>query len=519
MALYPSFLQDEDEELDTPTAEGFLYRGQPRRHRLRMTPTTQEREEFEGVFDDEPETVVPGVSEDPADALDSPFGSGPTGQVPASAGMRFFDGQSQSAEPDPQADAYRYARDQNLYSALGGFADALLTGGANQEMLRKASQDRVNLAFARAGQVAAQQKAQKDEARALEKERKKEAAALSKQQLAMEKARARLDPKSPENVELQRFYLAAGAPPEMVRGLTVGNHNFRKKSLDQHLSEDVKLQAHGKKADLDESIDEKYAAARRGRKAADAAAVAKATEASKRRIAAAGAARISAREERAEERALAREGRQEARGLRKELRARKQKYGEAIQKQGIVGARTALDELKTNISALKKKGRWGENLFKGKSPIDSAGNWIAAKAGAIGAADEDLQPFLESYQRIINQVLKERSGAAVTQQEYERLMKEFGASVSQGPAAIARAVKKIERALQRDEDAVKRTYGMDAVQAYESERLPSRAPREGRAAAPGKVRVRLASGRTGSLPEGQVDEFLRRNPGAEVLGG
>lgn len=516
MVLYPSFLEDDD-ELDRETPEGLLYRGQPYRHRLRRTPGTDDQEALEGAFAGDP--VAPPEIDD----LSDPYGGSSVPGVapqpsvspaaPAGAAMRFFQGEQ--GRPDPMRQAAQYARDQQIHGAIGGLADAFLTGGANTEMLRRGSQDRVNLAFLRAGQVAAQQRQADTDVKAQQKEE----AALAKREADMEKARARLDPTSPENIELQRFYVSAGAPADMVQGLTVGNHGLRKKSLDQYLTEDAKLQAHGKKADIDEMVDVKYAEQRRRRKAKDAYAVAKSTEGIKKGIAAAGAARMESREERAAREWDRRESVKQGVAEKKDLRTRKQKYGEAIQKQGLVGARTALKELKGNIADLKRKGRWGDKMFTGKTPIDSAGNWIAAKAGAIGAADEDLQPFLESYQRIINQVLKERSGAAVTQQEYERLMKEFGASATQGPTAIARAVKKIERALQRDEDAVKRTYGMDAVQAYEGESPSSRAAREGRAAVPGKVRVRLASGRTGSLPAGQVDEFLRRNPGAEVLGG
>lgn len=72
----------------------------------------------------------------------------------------------------------------------------------------------------------------------------------------------------------------------------------------------------------------------------------------------------------------------------------------------------------------------------------------------------------QDFQKLFNITLKNRSGAAVTNQELERLKQEFGAGVFKTPEQIKDAVAKMRGIIQKHYAGIAAGYGKDVLKAY-----------------------------------------------------
>lgn len=72
----------------------------------------------------------------------------------------------------------------------------------------------------------------------------------------------------------------------------------------------------------------------------------------------------------------------------------------------------------------------------------------------------------QDFQKLFNITLKNRSGAAVTNQELERLKQEFGAGVFKTPEQIQDAVTKIRGIVEKHYAGIAAGYGKDVLSAY-----------------------------------------------------
>jgi hypothetical protein len=67
-------------------------------------------------------------------------------------------------------------------------------------------------------------------------------------------------------------------------------------------------------------------------------------------------------------------------------------------------------------------------------------------------------------------LLKERSGAAVTDQEFARLRSELGSNWYQDAASMRRAVQRMRETSQRVESMMQGQYGPEVVQQFQANR-------------------------------------------------
>lgn len=72
----------------------------------------------------------------------------------------------------------------------------------------------------------------------------------------------------------------------------------------------------------------------------------------------------------------------------------------------------------------------------------------------------------QAFQKLFNITLKDRSGAAVTNQELERLKQEFATGVFKSPAQLENAVKKARGIIDRHYASVAAGFGKDALSSY-----------------------------------------------------
>lgn len=79
---------------------------------------------------------------------------------------------------------------------------------------------------------------------------------------------------------------------------------------------------------------------------------------------------------------------------------------------------------------------------------------------------EDIRAGKQDFQKLFNITLKNRSGAAVTNQELERLKQEFGAGAFKTPQQVQDAIAKMRGIIEKHYAGVAAGYGSDVLKAY-----------------------------------------------------
>lgn len=94
--------------------------------------------------------------------------------------------------------------------------------------------------------------------------------------------------------------------------------------------------------------------------------------------------------------------------------------------------------------------------------------WISGPKSAVPdvMAPKDVQDARQAFAKLFNVTLKLRSGAAVTQQELDRLKGEFGVGVTKDPAQVGSAVEQARNLITKHYRSVSSGHGPDALNAY-----------------------------------------------------
>jgi hypothetical protein len=115
--------------------------------------------------------------------------------------------------------------------------------------------------------------------------------------------------------------------------------------------------------------------------------------------------------------------------------------------------------------------RGAMQAMQGASDADirMAQQWLQ---GGMRQAVTELSPgarqLAQRLARLQNVLLRERSGAAVTDQEFARLRSELGANWYQSPDSMRAALQEMGASSQEMANALAATYGPEVVQAYQS---------------------------------------------------
>lgn len=82
------------------------------------------------------------------------------------------------------------------------------------------------------------------------------------------------------------------------------------------------------------------------------------------------------------------------------------------------------------------------------------------------AVSPEIRTARQDVQKLFNIVLKDRSGAAVTNQELERLKTEFGKGVFKTPVQLMDAIAKAKNIVEKHYQGIAASYGQNALDAY-----------------------------------------------------
>lgn len=128
-----------------------------------------------------------------------------------------------------------------------------------------------------------------------------------------------------------------------------------------------------------------------------------------------------------------------------------------------VGLSTALN--KANLPEADAVLNSVEQMLKAKPELAS---WITGPKSAVpdALAPKEATDARQAFNKLFNSTLKLRSGAAVTEQELQRLKSEFGVGVSKSPEQVATAVQQARDIIQKHYRAVSAGYGPNVLRAY-----------------------------------------------------
>lgn len=138
----------------------------------------------------------------------------------------------------------------------------------------------------------------------------------------------------------------------------------------------------------------------------------------------------------------------------KDLGARTQKLQGALEKANLPEANAVLGAVET---AVTKAPKLVEYLTGPKSLLPDA------------VVPAEIRDGRQAFQKLFNITLKNRSGAAVTIPEFERLKAEFGSGVFKTPDQIQNAVRQARDIVSKHAASVAAGFGEDALERYNSD--------------------------------------------------
>jgi len=134
-----------------------------------------------------------------------------------------------------------------------------------------------------------------------------------------------------------------------------------------------------------------------------------------------------------------------------QLNIQVQKLGGALEKSGLPEADAVLGAVEQSLSA---RPDIAEYLSGPKSLIPDM------------ALPNDIAAGRQAFQKLFNITLKNRSGAAVTPPEFERLKAEFGNGAFKTPKQLQNAVDQARAIISKHYASVASGYGPEALKAY-----------------------------------------------------
>lgn len=140
-----------------------------------------------------------------------------------------------------------------------------------------------------------------------------------------------------------------------------------------------------------------------------------------------------------------------AEGQDKALGTQTQKLGQALEKANLPEADATLGQV--------------EKMLRTNPELAS---WITGPKSAVPdmMAPQEVREARQAFNKLFNMTLKLRSGAAVTQQELDRLKSEFGVGVSKDPQQVEAAVKQARSIITKHYKSVAAGYGPAVLKRY-----------------------------------------------------
>lgn len=330
---------------------------------------------------------------------------------------------------------------------LANLVSTFLSAGENQGKLA----DQSRFLQGREMQAGAQRQARSD--------------AMARQQRADEASRAKSaaqselsDPNSPRNRQYQANLLRTfpSLDPATVRTMTIAGHKHQRDLIDP--AKRARLAEATESAK--ESSAEKYEDSRLKRALRAAKEKQKALLPGDLKKARASATVIGSRrleaEERAEQRLLARESRAESRRASQDVERQAKEYGQALIKAGIPDQKFRVNKaIQAAESAKRKRGE-----------IFSSSDFAHWKIGSIGLMSLEGKKVAEEFQGLMNITLKDRSGTAVSAQEFENLKKELGSGLFSSEEDLERALFRMKELIEENEVRETASFSEDAIDLY-----------------------------------------------------
>lgn len=138
-------------------------------------------------------------------------------------------------------------------------------------------------------------------------------------------------------------------------------------------------------------------------------------------------------------------------GKTKELEKKVQGLGTALEKANLPEADSVLSAVETKLS---QKPELAEYISGPKSILPDM------------TVPDDAKSLRQSFQKLFNITLKDRSGAAVTNQELQRLQKEFATGAFKDAKQLQDAVSQARGIIDNHYRSVASSFGPDALKAY-----------------------------------------------------
>jgi len=175
---------------------------------------------------------------------------------------------------------------------------------------------------------------------------------------------------------------------------------------------------------------------------------------------------------------------------------------------GIQDMTTAINEVEKELGGSLDEFSTEGGLKKNGKEVDLPGvslPWI----GRVSAYDDKAQRLQSSAAKVFNTVLKDRSGAAVSNTELERLKTEFGQGKYNTEAQMIGALQRYKRGVNIELKNREAGYRPEVVQRYgeqggtTSKNQPQTPP------AGGSVKIQAPDGKIRNIPEKDVDAAIK----------
>lgn len=179
-----------------------------------------------------------------------------------------------------------------------------------------------------------------------------------------------------------------------------------------------------------------------------------------------------------------------------------------IEKSGLIERTRAMQDIENYLDA-----EYNANLDKPKD-IDIGGMGVMGGLRPDFLTDEGDVSFRQNVQSLANQLLKVRSGAAVTDQEYRRFLKEVGSGNFSSEKDLMNGLKKMREDIKNQTANITKTYGKDVSKEY-IDRTGVQLYEGGKSS--DKISVVLPDGRKGTIQRSKLDAFKKKYPDADIL--
>ncbi len=178
-----------------------------------------------------------------------------------------------------------------------------------------------------------------------------------------------------------------------------------------------------------------------------------------------------------------------------------------LEKSGIMGQKNSFDIIEDYLKGMNVDLA-NEKTFKNVEDIPGMG--VGGSFRPDFATPNDAVQFRQNVQSLANQLLKQRSGAAVTDQEYRRFLKEVGSGDFSSEENLMTGLAKMKKDLISLEDNIMKSADPKALKEYKRRMgIMEEAPESD------MVKMKIPNGKIKLIPRDKVD--AAKKAGAEEI--